>query len=77
MDEDEDADMKDPKNEILIMSLALPVDVLKKMLDLGILDKDDFEEVLIQMTLFRRKKLIIFQMEMEKLDRLVQILSIT
>ena len=42
MDEDEDADMKDPKNEMMVMSLALPVDVLKKMLDLGILDKDDF-----------------------------------
>ena len=42
-EEEKNGDMLDPKNEMMVVSLALPLDALKKMFDEGILDKSDFE----------------------------------
>ena len=43
--EDEDTDIKDAKEEMMVMSLAFPIDVLQKMIDAGILDKEDFSGI--------------------------------
>ena len=44
--EDQERDMLDEKMEMIIMSLALPFDQLKKMIENEIIDKDDLKEML-------------------------------
>ncbi len=44
--EDQERDMLDEKMEMIIMSLALPFDKLKKMIESEIIDKDDLKEMI-------------------------------
>ena len=44
--EDQERDMLDEKMEMIIMSLALPFDKLKKMIESEIIDEDDLKEMI-------------------------------
>lgn len=44
--EDQERDMLDEKMEMIIMSLALPFDKLKKMIESEIIDEDDLKEII-------------------------------